>query len=242
MAGASGYHIIEAAPKKARSGLGVIVRTKIIDDLIQDSLAQGCTRVLNLAAGLDTRPYRLDLPDTLTWIEADLPRLVIEKERLLTEEIPACRLERQQIDLSDAATLRSFLDTAVVDPAHTLVITEGLIQYLEQEQVSELASALRAANIGWWIVDVMNTPMQNGMEKSYGTMFENAPFRFASDDPIAYLEERGWAATDLESVYTRARQAGRLPLKMRLLSALMEPDPRNTGGRPWAGVLRMSPA
>ncbi|WP_194833888.1 SAM-dependent methyltransferase [Nocardia sp. XZ_19_369] len=242
MAGTSGYEIIQAAPKKVRSGLGVVVRTKIIDDLIHDSLAHGCTRVLNLAAGLDTRPYRLDLPAELTWIEADLPRLVTEKTQLLADETPKCRLERHQVDLSEAATLRSFLESAVVDPAKTLVITEGLIQYLEDEQVSELASALRAANIQWWIVDVMNTTMQNGMEKSYGTMFENAPFRFASDDPIAYLEERGWTATDLESVFTHARRAGRLPLKMRLLSSLMESDPRNTGGRPWAGVLRMSPA
>ncbi|GAA5098697.1 class I SAM-dependent methyltransferase [Nocardia iowensis] len=242
MAGPSGYEIINAAPKKVRSGLGVIVRTKIIDDLIQDSLARGCTRVLNLAAGLDTRPYRLDLPAELTWIEADLPRLLTEKEQLLADETPKCRLERHQVDLSDGATMRSFLDSAVVDPAHTLVIAEGLIQYLEDEQVNELAAALRAANVAWWIVDVMNTTMQTGMEKSYGTMFENAPFRFVSDDPIAYLEERGWAATDVESVYTTARRAGRLPLKMRLLAPLLEPDPRNTAGRPWAGVLRLSPS
>ena len=37
-----------------------IARTKLIDDLIAASLAEGCDRVINLAAGLDTRPYRLE--------------------------------------------------------------------------------------------------------------------------------------------------------------------------------------
>jgi len=37
--------------------------------------------VLNLAAGLDTRPYRLNLPPDFAWVEADLPELLAEKER-----------------------------------------------------------------------------------------------------------------------------------------------------------------
>ncbi|PRC60941.1 hypothetical protein C6A85_14430, partial [Mycobacterium sp. ITM-2017-0098] len=37
-------------------------RTKTIDDIITKAISDGCDRVLNLAAGLDTRPYRLNLP------------------------------------------------------------------------------------------------------------------------------------------------------------------------------------
>jgi O-methyltransferase involved in polyketide biosynthesis len=36
--------------------------------------------VLNLAAGLDTRPYRLNLPSDFAWVEADLPQLLKEKQ------------------------------------------------------------------------------------------------------------------------------------------------------------------
>ncbi|WP_069165681.1 class I SAM-dependent methyltransferase [Nocardia altamirensis] len=242
MAGPSGYEIINAAPRKMRTGLGVVVRTKIIDDLIQDALAHGCRKVLNLAAGLDTRPYRLDLSPELVWVEADLPRLLAEKERLLADEVPTCRLQRHTVDLSDAEAMRSFLAAEVTSPANTLVITEGLVQYLDDDQVGELSSALREANVNWWIVDVMNATMQNAMEKSCGTLFANAPFRFVSDDPIAHFEERGWTATDVESVYMTARKANRLPWHLKALAPLLEPDPRNTGGRPWGGVLRLSPS
>src|SRR4051812_22270841 len=53
----------------------MIARTRVIDDLILDSIGAGVDRVLNLAAGLDTRPYRLALPKSLRWIEADLPAI-----------------------------------------------------------------------------------------------------------------------------------------------------------------------
>ncbi len=45
--------------------------------------------MLNLAAGFDTRPYRLALPSALLWIEGDRGPLIEEKEELLRNEVPA---------------------------------------------------------------------------------------------------------------------------------------------------------
>ena len=45
----------------------VVMRTCIIDDLIREAIGRGCDTVLNLGAGLDTRPYRLELPSSLRW-------------------------------------------------------------------------------------------------------------------------------------------------------------------------------
>jgi hypothetical protein len=56
-----------------------------IDDVIIEAMGDGCDKVLNLAAGLDTRPYRLDLPPDFTWVEADLPQLLAEKEQALAD-------------------------------------------------------------------------------------------------------------------------------------------------------------
>jgi NADPH:quinone reductase-like Zn-dependent oxidoreductase len=69
IAGERGHAIVAAAP---RISWAVVARTKIIDNLVLDMIGHGCDRVLNLAAGLDTRPYRLDLPSDLTWAEGDL--------------------------------------------------------------------------------------------------------------------------------------------------------------------------
>jgi O-methyltransferase involved in polyketide biosynthesis len=52
----------------------MVTRTKLMDDLIDASVAEGCDRVISLAAGFDTRPYRMALPGSLEWIEADLAR------------------------------------------------------------------------------------------------------------------------------------------------------------------------
>jgi O-methyltransferase involved in polyketide biosynthesis len=43
------------------------IRTVVIDQLLLEAVARGAGTVLNLGAGLDTRPYRLALPATLRW-------------------------------------------------------------------------------------------------------------------------------------------------------------------------------
>ena len=65
--------------------------------------------VLNLATGFDTRPYRLDLPAGTEWIEADLPEIINEKQRLLTGETARCRLSRVAVDLADTPSRSAFL-------------------------------------------------------------------------------------------------------------------------------------
>jgi methyltransferase (TIGR00027 family) len=78
------------------------VRTAVIDEMILGAVrTHSIDTVLMLGAGLDTRPYRLPFPQTLTWHEVDLPVLVAEKERLLAEEPAACRVVREGVDLLD---------------------------------------------------------------------------------------------------------------------------------------------
>jgi methyltransferase (TIGR00027 family) len=81
LAGEQGRAIVDNVPWTDRSGFWLVARTKIIDDAIAAALAHGCDRVLNLAAGLDTRPYRLVLPPDLTWIEATYPSCSRKKRR-----------------------------------------------------------------------------------------------------------------------------------------------------------------
>jgi O-methyltransferase involved in polyketide biosynthesis len=108
LAGERGRAIALKARRQMMNGWPIIVRTKIIDDLVLASIREGCDRVVNLAAGLDTRPYRMNLPADLTWIEADLPALVEEKEKIFAGEKPACSLTREKVDLADASRAGSF--------------------------------------------------------------------------------------------------------------------------------------
>ena len=125
LAGEQGRAIVASLPRRIRDGWWLVARTKVIDDLIERAIAQGCDRVLNLAAGLDTRPYRLDLPPELVWVEADLPALIAEKDRVLADQTPRCRLSRHAVDLADPAARDAFLTEALAGARKAFVLTEG---------------------------------------------------------------------------------------------------------------------
>jgi methyltransferase (TIGR00027 family) len=157
LSGERGRAIAAVAPRQARNGWPVIVRTKLLDDLIMACVADGCDCVVNLAAGFDTRPYRLALPSTLRFIEADLPALLAEKERLLAGEQPVCELRRVPIDLTDASARGAFLDAALRGSRKALVITEGLLCYLDDALVTSLSADLMARPaVHWWIFDMFS--------------------------------------------------------------------------------------
>ncbi len=54
----------------------VTIRTRLIDEYILKYIGQGYKTLINLGAGIDTRPYRLSLPDDVHWIEIDFPNVV----------------------------------------------------------------------------------------------------------------------------------------------------------------------
>src|SRR5439155_20497216 len=73
LAGARGEQIADTLPSSNQTTWAWVTRTYLFDRLISEQIAQGVDMVINLAAGLDARPYRMALPPTLQWIEVDLP-------------------------------------------------------------------------------------------------------------------------------------------------------------------------
>src|SRR6185312_6458963 len=99
----------------------------IIDDFIRQAIADGCDTVLNLGAGLDTRPYRLELPQSLRWIEVDFAGTIDFKNECLAGEAPRCRLERRAVDLGAAAARRALFDDVAASSHKVFVLTEGVV-------------------------------------------------------------------------------------------------------------------
>jgi methyltransferase (TIGR00027 family) len=236
LAGERGRAIVAAAPRVMRGGWWQVARTKIIDDLIADAIGGGCDRVLNLAVGLDTRPYRLDLPSDCTWFEADLPELLAEKERLLADQRPRCQLTTRALDLADPATRGAFLDEALSGATKALVLTEGLLMYLEPHDVEALSHAFKRQEIAWWILDFSGPRLKKRMNKKTRGMMRSAPFKFAPPNGLAYFEELGWITVDVESVFLAAHRLHRLPLWLRHLAYLPQPDPRGPRDKPWSAL------
>jgi methyltransferase (TIGR00027 family) len=240
LAGERGLAIAALMPRQARSGWPMIARTKLIDDLVLAAVAAGCDCIVNLAAGLDTRPYRLELPTTLRWAELDLPALIEEKERLLAAARPRCQLSRIKVDLADAAARAAALQNAVGVSRNALVITEGLLIYLDAAQVCSLAADLSAqAGIRWWVLDLASPELLDMLRKSMGRHLQNAPMKFAPANGVAFFEALGWRGAEVHSIVHAARRFRRLPFFLRLFALFPEPNPRNLGRSRWSGVVKL---
>jgi methyltransferase (TIGR00027 family) len=244
LAGERGREIAAATPKGAATRWSAVTRTKLMDDLVLDAIGQGCDRVLNLAAGLDTRPYRLALPPSLTWIEADLPALVDEKERLLADERPVCRLSRERVDLADAHARARFLDGALGDAAKALVITEGLVVYLEEAEVASLARDLAArAGVRWWMLDVLSPAIVKMIREQMGGRHPvRALVKWGPADGVAFFEQLGWRARDVQPILRWAARFRRAPWWVYPFMLFPDPDPRRLRDLKWSAVVQLERA
>ncbi|HEX6765179.1 MAG TPA: SAM-dependent methyltransferase [Polyangiaceae bacterium] len=236
VAGERGPTIARGASKHSRWAL--VTRTKLIDDLVLASVREGTDCVMNLAAGFDTRPYRLELPKALRWVEADLPALVDEKERLLAGETARCELSREAVDLTDPVARSAFLARAVGGAKKTLVVTEGLVVYLAESVVEAMAEDFARHAVHEWILDFSSPRIVADIRRDMGVLLENAPFKFAPPNGVAFFEKLGWKPRDLLSLFHAAARLKRLPLWMRPFALIPPVDPRKLGKERWSAVVR----
>jgi methyltransferase (TIGR00027 family) len=246
LAGDQGRKIARAMPMPFMTGWVVVIRTCIIDDYIRLALAEGIDAVVNLGAGLDTRPYRMNLPESLLWVEADYPQVVDFKEQRLTGQTPRCRLERAKLDLANVAERREFLATIKVRATKILVLTEGVISYLSVEDVGSLADDLQAlACVRYWIADYFSPQVARFRSRRGG--MRNAPFRFTPNDWFAFFQEHGWSAKEIRYLAEegdRLRRPIQLPLLWRLLlkaRAISVSKERRAAFRKFAAYVMLEP-
>lgn len=62
LAGDRGTEIVDGLKRGRSLATPMIVRTVVFDEIILDRVAKGADLVVNLAAGLDVRPWRMRLP------------------------------------------------------------------------------------------------------------------------------------------------------------------------------------
>jgi methyltransferase (TIGR00027 family) len=216
-----------------------VLRTVLYDRFIAGQIAAGADMVVNLAAGLDARPYRMALAPSLRWIEVDLPDLVDYKERILAGDRPACRLERIRLDLSDVAARRELFSRLGRSAENALVITEGLLIYLTAEEVGALAADLAAApGFRHWVLEIVSPGLLRMLQREIGGALEEAraPLKFGPPEGAPFFEKHGWKAVSVESPLKAAARAKRLPFLLRLVAKIPESSTGAKGNRPWSGI------
>jgi methyltransferase (TIGR00027 family) len=229
LAGERGRQILANVPMDHAWAL--VIRTYLFDRVITGRLQAGVPTVLNLAAGLDARPYRMELPADLHWVEVDLPELITHKEQLLAADTPRCRLERIAMDLSDGAARRELFSRL----GGALVISEGLLLYLSEDQVGDLARDLANAGAAYWLIDLAAPALLQYLQSTTGrsTAEAGAPMHFAPKERLGFFERFGWTSAEVHPVIGAALENGRFPREF--LASLPTPPP-TAAVEYWSGV------
>jgi methyltransferase (TIGR00027 family) len=218
LAGGQGLLHAQVIGNPEQGTTALAIRTRMMDELIEHLVqTRGVDTVLNLAAGLDTRPYRLSLPATLQWIEVDLPEILSYKAEKLQDSQPTCGVERVKLDLTDIPSRQALLADINARTAQGLVITEGLLLYLSEPQVGALAADLnQQPNFYWWMTELMspfmvNQAKQHPSHAMFNQYFANGQeaFQFAPDAGVHFFEPYGWRSAEFRSSWKAARQYNR---------------------------------
>jgi len=212
LAGDRGEEIARRLPWGKRMAWSTIARTVSIDEILPRLVGEGVDTVLNLAAGLDSRPYRLTLPPALRWVEMDLPALTAAKAELLKDEKPCCKLERVSIDLANHSERQRALAEQTGKMKKALVLTEGLLIYLNETTVSELGRDLHEnSSIQYWLCDLATPLVVKRMQKWWRKQMEGANtwVQFAPPGGTKFFEPLGWREKEFHGLFETSQRIGR---------------------------------
>lgn len=237
LGGERGEAIVRTMPRGRSMAWPMIVRTTVMDEIVLRCIREGARTVLNLAAGLDARPYRLELPSDLRWMHVDLPDMLEYFREQMAAETRRCRLEFHAADLRDAGARRAlFADAASTGPV--LVITEGLLIYLEADDVAGLARDLHdVARARWWLTDLASPLLLRKFTKHLDSKLKsgNAPFRFAPADGTGFFAPTGWREREFRSTWDESLRIRRSVPAAPFWNWLSKLTPRR-----YAAMRRMS--
>ncbi len=211
IAGERGQGIVDELPSKGQMAWAIVVRTALIDELVLAAVHQGADLILNLAAGLDTRPWRLTLPASLRWVDVDLPAILDHKTTTMAG-IPAhCRYEAIRLDLTDIPRRQALFAQLGADTTRVLVITEGLLIYLPPDEVGALATDLHAQpTFRSWTFDLVGAGLLQMMKRRRGKGFSaTSLFRFAPAEGTAFFRAFGWREAQFRSFWEESRRLNR---------------------------------
>jgi methyltransferase (TIGR00027 family) len=213
LAGERGQEIVDAMPHGRAGAWPMIVRTAVLDEYILAAVRdRKADLVVNLAAGLDARPWRLPLPPSLHWVDVDLPGILNYKTDALKDETPVCWYEAVTADLRDAPARRELFARLGAGASRALVITEGLIVYLTAEQVAALAADLHAQpTFAEWVTDLASPQLLKRLEKTWGKAVKEggSPFQFGPAEGTEFFRPYGWREAEFRSTWYEAQRLHR---------------------------------
>jgi methyltransferase (TIGR00027 family) len=204
----------------------VAVRTRVFDDFFTSAVDAGIRQVVLLAAGLDTRAFRLGWPAELACYEVDQPAVLGFKLRTLRRKnaTATCRHHPVSADLRDdwagALTTAGFVATRP-----TAWLAEGLLPYLPPEATDALLTGVTRLSAPGsrvaveHIVDVARSVRDSVIATTERTTGVDVAAMIHTSEPRVtpdrHLSDLGWRTRVVpaaEAATTHGRDPDRAPL------------------------------
>jgi methyltransferase (TIGR00027 family) len=195
------------------------VQTRFFDDFFDAAGAAGIRQAVIVAAGLDSRAYRLEWPEGTKVFEVDLPKVLEFKARVLGEKGAAPKAQR--IDV--AADLRTDwsrpLEAAGFDTeSPSAWSVEGLLPYLTDEAQHALFSRISGLSAPGSRIGIgalgsrLDHDQLHALEESHPGVNVSGDVDFSAltyepeTDPAEWLAAHGWTVAPVRN--TLDLQAG----------------------------------
>jgi methyltransferase (TIGR00027 family) len=181
----------------------MILRTRYFDDfLLRVTRENTILQVVLMAAGLDTRAYRLSWPAETSVFELDQPEVLQEKERILRSmtATPSCKRRTIGVDLL-AGSWKEALVKAGFEPGQPSAwLLEGFFFYIPSEDIIRLLDVVTSlsASDSWLGFDTINSlTLTSPITRPWIEMQakSGAPWIGSLDDPVGFMATREWKAT-----------------------------------------------
>jgi methyltransferase (TIGR00027 family) len=202
LAGNEGFSILEQVIAEVGEQPSIPLRTRYFDERIKQACAQGIRQFVILAAGMDTRAYRLPFPDGTRIFELDRPEVLSYKQEKLGEALPHCVRHTVGVDLREEWQSK-LIEAGMNTTERTLWLVEGLLLYLEEAAVLTLFEKLDSLLVPNSILlfDVLGRSLLDAPQMAKRLHLAEklgAPWLFGVDEPEKFVEQFGWDAVATE--------------------------------------------
>ena len=188
--------------RSADSIIPIVLRTRFFDDFLLRIVSEKKIRqVVLMGAGMDTRAFRLALPDHVQFYELDQIPVLEYKRRILSEREakPTCKRHPIGIDLNSA--WEPILEQEGFENNQPSVwLMEGFLFYLSNVNITNLferAMSLTASGSFFGFDMINSLTLTSPLTKKWVDMQaeSGAPWIGSMDEPVKFFMDYNWNVT-----------------------------------------------
>lgn len=197
LAGDEGFNLMQEAIAVAGDQPAIAVRTAFIDEKFNKALKDGVRQIVIVAAGMDSRAYRLNFPPGTKVFELDQPEVLKYKSEKLVNAKPTCDRKAIEVDLREEWQSK-LLEAGFNPNERTLWSVEGLLMYLEEAEVITLFERINilAKTNDLLVFDIFTRNLLDSPYMKTNLEFLaslGAPWKFGTNDPEQFMKKLGWS-------------------------------------------------